>query len=141
MSETDSNPAARALSHVLHVCTSCRAPGEPRHPFYQRSGHKLFAKLQAELRDSDLGQVVEVRRAECLSVCTRPCGIAISSPGSWAYLFGDQAPSVSVEEILKLLALYVDAPDGVLPRAERPKGLRGSILGRLPPIGGSDASV
>ena len=127
--------------YILHVCTSCRVPGTPRQPFYQREGHKLFQALQDKLRDTELGEVVEVRSAECLSVCPRPCGIAISSSGLWSYLFGDQQPSASVEEIMECLATYIGKTDGFMPRDQRPKGLRGSILGRIPPFGGTDASI
>jgi len=101
----------------------------------------LFAKLKAEMAESELSEIVEVRPAECLSICPRPCGIAISSPGSWTYLFGDQGPSMSVKEIVKCVALYVAKGDGFMSRVERPSGLKGSILGRIPPVGGSNASV
>ena len=122
-------------AYVLHVCTSCRATGTPREPFYQRAGHKLFKALESELHDTELGSVVEVRPAQCLSICPRPCGIAISSPGSWSYLFGDQTPSTSVKEIVECLTLYVATAKGFMPRDQRPKGMRGSILGRVPPSG------
>ena len=123
-------------SHVLHVCTSCRAPGSPREPRENRPGYRLFHELHAAVRRSPLGRLVEVRPTRCLSICPRPCGIALSSPGSWAYLFGDQAPDMSVDEIMACVMLYIRSPDGVMPRAKRPKGLRQSILGRVPPIGG-----
>jgi len=128
-------------TYVLHVCTSCRAPGSPREPFYQRAGYKLFKALKAEINDSELNDVVEVRSAECLSICPRPCGIAISSPGSWSYLFGDQEPSASIKDIVECLALYIGTAKGFMPRSDRPKGLRGSILGRVPPFGGTNAPI
>ena len=127
--------------HVVHVCTSCRPPGTPREPFYQRPGYKLFQALKEKLAQSELSHVVEVQPAECLSICPRPCGIAISSPGAWSYLFGDQEPSTSVEEIMACLDLYVSADKGFLPRDERPKGMRRSILGRVPPSGDPYASI
>ena len=127
--------------HVVHVCTSCRPPGTPREPFYQRPGYKLFQALKEKLAQSDLSDVVEVQSAACLSICPRPCGIAISSPGSWSYLFGDQEPNTSVEEIMDCLALYVASDKGVMPRDQRPKGMRRSILGRVPPLGDSNASI
>ena len=135
-----SNPETES-QYVLHVCTSCRQPGEPRQPFYQRSGYKLLQALKERLKDTDLGQQVEVRSAECLSICPRPCGIAISSPDSWSYLFGDQRPDASIEDIIECLALYISKADGFMPRRERPDGLRGSILGRVPPFGGTNASI
>jgi predicted metal-binding protein len=127
--------------YVLHVCTSCRAPGSPREPFYQREGYKLFQALKDELRDSDLEAVVELKPAECLSVCPRPCGIALTSQGSWSYLFGDQQPIESVKDIIECLKTYIGNAKGVMSRSERPKGLRSAILGRIPPTGGVNASV
>ena len=126
---------------VLHVCTSCRAAGTPREPFYQRAGHKLFEALKEELSGTKLGDIVELRAAECLSICPRPCGIAVSSPGSWSYLFGDQEPSASVKEIIECLSLYVEADKGFMPRDQRPQGMRRSILGRVPPSGDPYASI
>lgn len=136
MPSSDSEP-----KYVLHVCTSCRKAGEPRHPFYQRSGYKLMQELKDKLQASELAGTVELRAAECLSVCPRPCGIALSSPDAWTYLFGDQQPDASAEEILDCLAVYVSKKDGFMPRSERPDGLRGSILGRVPPLGGTNASI
>ena len=133
--------SSTARPHILHICTSCRAPGSPRQPFYQREGYKLFQALQDGLRGSDLDAVVEVRAAECLSVCSRPCGIAISSPGLWSYLFGDQHPHTSVDEIIECLKTYISTNNGFMPRDKRPKGLRGGILGRIPPLEETNASV
>lgn len=124
----------QSREYVLHVCTSCRAPGSPREPREQRPGFRLFQELHHALQGSPLGRLVEVRPAQCLSICPRPCGIAISSAGSWTYLFGDQAPGASVKEILQCVLLYVRTPDGSMPRKSRPQGLRSSILGRVPPI-------
>ena len=134
-----SNPSESA--HVLHVCMSCRLPGEAREPYEDRSGYKLYQALKAELPNTELAEKIQLKAAECLSVCPRPCGIAISSPGSWSYLFGDQQPELSVKEIIECLALYVGTSKGFMSRSERPKGLRGSILGRIPPIGGKHASI
>ena len=121
---------------VLHVCTSCRAPGSPREPKDDRPGLQLYHALRARIRGSPLDQYVEVRPAECLSVCPRPCGIAMSSPGAWSYIFGDQNPSQSLGAIMDCTALYIHLPDGFMPRDRRPKTLRGSILGRVPPFEG-----
>lgn len=121
---------------VLHVCTSCRAPDDPREPREGRPGFKLYQELRAMVRESPLGQHVEVKPAECLSICPRPCGIALSSPGAWSYLFGDQIPGESADEIMECALLYIGQADGFMPRKERPKSLRASILGRVPPFEG-----
>ena len=126
---------------VLHVCTSCRAAGTPREPFYQRAGYKLFHALKEELSGTKLGELVDLQPAECLSICPRPCGIAVSSAGSWSYLFGDQESTASVKEIIECLSLYLESEKGFMPRDQRPQGMRRSILGRVPPSGDPYASI
>ena len=118
---------------VLHVCTSCRAPGAPREPRESRPGFLLYRELRAKLEESPLGQHVDLRPAECLSLCPRPCGIALASPGAWSYLFGDQQPGESADDILQCVSLYIGTEDGFLPRERRPQRLRASVRGRVPP--------
>lgn len=127
-----SNDSVR--SSVLHVCTSCRAAGSVREPIEKRAGFKLYQALCAMFNESTLGHQVEVKPAECLSLCPRPCAIALSSAGAWSYLFGDQDPDKSASDIVECIALYLDIPDGFMPRKIRPKPLRASILGRVPPL-------
>ena len=138
-SSTLSNRSSQSHSSfrpsVLHVCTSCRVPGSPREPRENRAGFKLYKKLCKIVHESPLGRHVEVRPTECLSLCPRPCGIALSSPGGWSYLFGDQNPDQSTSDILECLSLYKGAEDGFMSRDQRPKALRTSILGRVPPQG------
>jgi predicted metal-binding protein len=121
-------------SSVLHVCTSCRAAGSVREPIESRAGFKLYQALRAMFNESTLGDRVEVKPAECLSLCPRPCAIALSSAGAWSYLFGDQDPEKSASDIVECIALYLDTQDGFMPRKIRPKALRSSILGRVPPF-------
>ena len=120
-------------SCTLHVCTSCREPGTPREPKERRPGFVLYQQLQEAFSKSPLLQRVKVKHAECLSICPRPCGIALSSSGAWTYLFGDQQPNLTVHEIVDCVALYLESTKGFMKRAQRPKSLRKSILGRVPP--------
>jgi len=150
MTETASSVAAQGSptsdgtrrACVLHVCISCRPPGFPREPRESRPGFRLYRALRATFRGTPLENDVEVRPAECLSLCPRPCGIALSSPGAWSYLFGDQQPGEGADDILECVSLYIGAEDGFMPRGRRPKRLRTSILGRVPPSGpGSGLTV
>lgn len=127
-------PQSAPRSSVLHVCTSCKTPGSPRSPRESRAGFRLYKKLRSAFQDSPLGRHVEVRPAECLSLCPRPCGIAFSSPGAWTYLFGDQRPEESARKILECNSIYINREDGFMPREQRPKPLRASVLGRVPPL-------
>ena len=126
-------PDGASRSAVLHVCTSCRPPGSPREPRENRPGTKLYRELRAAFHDSPLGEHVEVRPADCLSLCPRPCGIALTSPGAWSYLFGDQRPGESAGDILECASLYIGTEDGFMPRERRPMRLRASVRGRVPP--------
>ena len=132
VSKASANPAIESCT--LHVCTSCRPPGTPREPRESRPGFKLYQALRAAFHESRLGHHVEVRPAQCLSLCPRPCGIALSSHGAWTYLFGDQRPGESAGDILECVSLYIDTENGLMPREQRPKTLRASVLGRVPPF-------
>ena len=121
---------------TLHVCTSCRPPGAPREPREHRPGFILYQQLRKAFEESPYRKQLKVVPAECLSLCPRPCGIALSKAGSWTYLFGDQKPDETTDEIVKCVAQYMETPDGFMARDQRPKSLRRSILGRVPPIKG-----
>ena len=136
MTEPTASASAKGSSTcVVHVCTSCRPPGSPREPRESRPGFKLYRELRKTFHESVLGEYVEVRPAECLSLCPRPCGIALTSPGGWSYLFGHQSPGESADDILECVSLYIGTEDGFMPREQRPKRLRASVLGRVPPYG------
>lgn len=120
-------------SCTLHVCTSCRPSGAPREPREGRPGYKLYQELQAKVEAGAFGRQIEVRPAECLSLCPRPCGIALSSPGRWSYLFGDQEMGETSDDILDCVSLYLRCADGVMARGDRPPTLRASVLGRVSP--------
>ena len=123
---------SHTADHVVHVCISCRERGAPRSPVEQRLGFQLYKRLRAAVANSDLAGEVTVQQAQCLSLCPRPCGIALSSKGRWSYLFGDQHPAETVDAIVECLEAYVASVDGFLTRNERPAALRSSILGRIP---------
>ena len=119
---------------TLFVCTSCRPTGFPREPKEDRPGFLLYHKILEALEGSDLRDSVNVEAAKCLSLCPRPCGVALTSGETWTYLFGDQDPATSVASILGCVSIYLKCDDGEMPRGVRPPGLRESILGRLPPL-------
>ena len=119
---------------TLHVCTSCRTKGMPREPKEARPGYILFEEMKALLSNSALENRVDLIPTECLSICPRPCGIALSSNESWTYLFGDQQPNQTANEIMACVSLYLQTKNGFMARGQRPKSLRSSILGRIPSV-------
>lgn len=78
-----------------------------------------------------------------MSQCKRPCVVSLTAPGAFTYLFGDLDPEdiAHVQAILDLVPLYRLAQEGFLTRDVRPKPLRASILGRLPPFGSQSSAV
>tara|TARA_B100000676_G_scaffold301687_1_gene349249 strand:- start:1006 stop:1335 length:330 start_codon:yes stop_codon:yes gene_type:complete len=96
----------------------------------------LYQELHKLFDHSVAGNQLEVHPAECLSLCPRPCGIALSSVGKWTYLFGDQKPRESARSIVELVSLYLSSESGLMPREQRPNALRASVLGRVPPFSG-----
>ncbi len=127
--EASSQPATCSI----HICTSCRARGTPREPKENRPGFQLYHQVREAILEGPLRERVDVQPATCLSICPRPCGIALSSPGRWTYLFGDQQPETTVDDILACISLYIKNIDGFMPRRDRPESLRKGILGRVPP--------
>ena len=99
----------------------------------------------AIFRESPLGHHVEVRSARCLRFCPRPCGSALTSPGAWTYLFGDQHPGDSARAVAECVLVYIGTKDGFMSLEQRPAALRASILGRVPPneggVGASSVSL
>ena len=119
---------------TLYVCTSCRPAGFPREPKEDRPGFRLHQKISEALEVLDLQDLVNLEAAQCLSLCPRPCSIALASGEAWTYLFGDQDPATSVTSILECVSIYLKSDRGEMPRSARPAGLRESVLGRVPPL-------
>jgi predicted metal-binding protein len=114
----------------LFVCTSCRPKGDPASP---RPGQVLFECLSSEHAAWARRLGVTIEPTECLSVCPRPCGIALSAPEKWTYVFGDVKPGRDEAAVVECATLYARSVNGHLPREERPLVLRQGILARVPP--------
>jgi predicted metal-binding protein len=123
---------------TLHVCVTCRngnAPDETARP-----GARLHQALEAALRQGDGGFPLRIEPVECLSVCRRPCTIAVSSPGRWTYIYGDLDPDISVETIIEGVRRYAATRDGLVPWRERPEAFRKGVVARVPPFKSSTAA-
>ena len=64
------------------VCVTCKSE-EGRRP-----ARRFTTRSQARLADEDIA----LRPVECLSVCKRPCTVALAAPGKWTYVVGDLEP-------------------------------------------------
>jgi len=121
--------AARAAPDriVVSVCVSCRAADGPD---AARPGADLLDALRGA---EGCGLGVSFRAVQCLSVCKRPCTIALSAPGRYTYVFGDLDPALGAEEVLACIRTYREQEHGYMLWRERPESLRRGIVARIPP--------
>jgi predicted metal-binding protein len=68
----------------------------------------------------------------CMAGCDRPCTIAFQASGKATYLFGDIEPDADIDALVAFAELYVGLPDGMTREGQRPAGLRGKTLARIP---------
>jgi predicted metal-binding protein len=116
---------------VLYVCTTCRAAEDA--PDRPRAGARLLEALRSGIADRP-DAALRVEGVECLSVCKRPCTVAVASPGRWTYVYGDLDAESSARTILDGLARYGQTPDGLVPWRERPEAFRKGVVARIPPF-------
>jgi predicted metal-binding protein len=116
----------------LHVCVTCRMAGiaDEGAP---RPGAALHGAL-AEALGQEGAPAVRLEAVDCLSVCKRPCTVAVSGPGRWTYIYGDLDPGSAVETILEGVRLYAATPDGLVPWRQRPEAFRKGVVARIPPF-------
>jgi predicted metal-binding protein len=125
--------APGAVPVRLMVCTTCRAPGAD--PDAPRPGFRLHAALEAALAaDPGLAGRLSVEAVECLSVCKRPCTVALSGPDRWTYVYGDLDPETAVATLIGFADQYSATGDGIVTWRERPEAIRKGVVARIPPI-------
>ncbi len=112
------SPAATVL-----VCITCKSDQGPL-------GAALYDALRARLADGEIA----LQPVECLSVCKRPCTVALAGPGKWTYVVGDLIREAHVEDIVAAARRYAAAPDGLVPWRERPLPFRKGVISRTPPL-------
>ena len=105
------------------VCVTCKSEQGPL-------GAALYDALEARLA----GEAIVLRRVECLSVCKRPCTVALAAPGKWTYVVGDLSRETHIEDIVTAARRYAAAPDGLVPWRERPLPFRRGVVSRTPPL-------
>lgn len=113
-----------AETATLVVCTTCRLPGAD--PAAPRDGARLSEALTA--------QGVPHRQQECLSACARGCAVALCGPGKFTYVQGGLDPDRDTADLLRYVADYAQAPDGIVPWRSRPEVIRKNTIARIPPL-------
>jgi predicted metal-binding protein len=124
-------PAAVAPAGcTLHVCTTCRRPRPDLAEGYDQPGIALAQSLEERLA----GSGIPVVPVECLSVCKRPCTVALVAEGKWTYVIGDLDRAEHVEDIADAALRYAASQDGIVPWRERPVCIRKGVVARVPPL-------
>jgi predicted metal-binding protein len=108
------------------ICVTCRGPAGDD----DRPGRNLFDAVNARPPDP----AITVVPVECLSVCKRPCTIALVAQGKWTYVIGDLESEGSVDDILTMAARYTQTADGIVPWRERPQSFRKGVVARIPAL-------
>jgi predicted metal-binding protein len=121
------------LSDVtIHVCVTCRHANDEGEEA-NRPGARLHRALQEALSRNERAPV-RLEAVRCLSVCKRPCTVAVSGAGRWAYIYGDFDPETSAATIIAGAARYAETADGIVPWRERPEEFRKNVIARIPPF-------
>ncbi len=108
---------------TLLVCVTCKSDeGEV--------GAALYESLEARLA----GDAIALRPVACLSVCKRPCTVALAAPGKWTYVVGDLDGRAHLDDVVAAVRRYAAAPDGLVPWRERPLPFRKGVVSRTPPL-------
>ncbi len=116
-----SSPSAAA---TLLVCVTCKSEAG-------LMGPSLFEALGERLK-SEPG--IALRAVECLSVCKRPCTVALAAPGKWTYVVGDLDRDLHLDDLVIGARRYAASPDGIVPWRERPLSFRKGVVSRTPPL-------
>ncbi len=109
---------------TLLVCVTCKSGDGPM-------GAGLFEALSERLA---VEPDIELKAVECLSVCKRPCTVALAAPGKWTYVVGDLTPESHLEDIVVAARRYAASPEGVVPWRDRPLAFRKGVVSRTPPL-------
>jgi predicted metal-binding protein len=127
-------PTANAETGIIRlmVCTTCRAPGgDPDAP---RPGARLHAALETAIAADPALAHLSVEPVECLSVCKRPCTVAISGPDRWTYVYGDLDPDTAAATLIGFAGQYHATGHGIVTWRERPDIIRKGVVARIPPL-------
>jgi predicted metal-binding protein len=117
------------LDVTVFICVSCKAEDVSA----ERPGRLLLDTVMARLA-AGTDQVV-VRPVECLSVCKRPCTVAMAGAGKWTYVVGDLDPQSHADDVITAALSYRASDNGIIPWRQRPQSFRKGIVSRIPPLG------
>jgi predicted metal-binding protein len=116
--------SGRSAAATLLVCITCKSDEGPM-------GAGLFEALSERLATDP---EIALKAVECLSVCKRPCTVALAAPGKWTYVVGDLTRESHLEDIVVAARRYAASSAGIVPWRERPLAFRKGVVSRTPPL-------
>lgn len=117
---TNAKPA-----YAIIVCSRCRSP---------IAGALAAQELIAELRARPAAAGFTIETVACMAGCDRPLAVAFTAPGKASFLFGDIEPQRDADALLNFGDLYAGLDNGWCNEGQRPAGLKGKILARIPAL-------
>ncbi len=108
----------------MTICDTCAEPGETA------PGAKWAIALRKVAQDC--GLEVEIVTCSCLNMCQSPVAFALQGAQKATYLFSGADPAQDTQDMLGLLKLYADAPEGWITEAEAAGRLRLCLRGWVP---------
>ncbi|MEE9590000.1 MAG: DUF1636 domain-containing protein [Hyphomicrobiaceae bacterium] len=124
----------------IYVCNTCRPEGFIGDD-EDRPGAVFARALLREAQGRGLTEQIELKAVNCLSVCKRPCTVAVSDAGKFTYVIGDLEPERDTAAVLEFVMKYREAGDGITKWRERPEVVRKGTVARIPPVGHDAAPV
>ena len=116
--------SGRSAAATLLVCVTCKSDEGPMGPgLFEALGERLATEPD-----------IALKAVECLSVCKRPCTVALAAPGKWTYVVGDLTCDSHLEDIVVAARRYAASSEGVVPWRERPLCFRKGVVSRTPPL-------
>jgi predicted metal-binding protein len=125
-------PAQDSRQVMVYVCVTCGKEDGAG----ETAGQRMLAAISAAAAKAGLSDQLVPTAIECLSVCKRPCTIAIAAPGKWTYVYGDIDPANDATSVVEGIGRYADSADGLVPWRERPERFRKGVIARTPPLPG-----
>src|SRR6202021_2493317 len=113
-----------SASATLLVCVTCKSEQGPLGPgLFEALGERLTSEPN-----------ITLKAVECLSVCKRPCTVALAAPGKWTYVVGDLDRESHLEDIVVAARRDAASTGGIVPWPGRPLCFRKGVISRTPPL-------
>lgn len=122
---------------AIVACNTCRLDKDRRDDEQGRRGGALLgAALHAAKAADARYAAIAIQDMPCLFACGDHCTIHLRASGKISYVLGRFAPDMDAARAILDYALhYANSPDGRVPYAQWPEGVKGHFITRSPPEG------